>query len=179
MIYNEPKLENGIEIENVSDYLNEIPVMNEENSGSTEEICYRGQETEFWTIEPSIFRDNMVSIEHRLMSIPLQKLPSEFHQMKDKFEIMTKYQHYGLCTRLLDLTLNPLVALYFACKPHGEEHYKKENDEGIELIEPFGTIYFKKAYPSLSSDLKVKIVTSLAYYDLSDSSENTLEKNSI
>jgi len=37
-------------------------------------------------------------------------------------------QHYGLPTRLLDITSNPLVALYFACESH------EQGDEDGEVI---------------------------------------------
>lgn len=40
--------------------------------------------------------------------------PSEF-DVRDEFEIIAKMQHYGLPTRLLDFTTNPLVSLYFSC----------------------------------------------------------------
>ena len=87
------------------------------------------------------------------------------------FDIMTKYQHYGMCTRLLDLTTNPLVALYFACKKHGVEKYDTEDGE-VEK-EPYGVIYYTdKYYPSQSTDIEVQIVSDLASYDLEK--ENTL-----
>ena len=87
------------------------------------------------------------------------------------FDIMTKYQHYGMCTRLLDLTTNPLVALYFACKNHGTEKY--ETVDGEVEKEPYGVIYYTdKYYPSQSSDMEVQIVSALASYDLDK--ENTL-----
>lgn len=58
----------------------------------------------------------MLSIEHNLMQIPLQRIPMEFKDFDNMFDIMAKYQHYGMCTRLLDLTTNPLVALYLHVK---------------------------------------------------------------
>lgn len=41
--------------------------------------------------------------------------PEAFQGLKSNFEILAKMQHFGLPTRLLDFTLNPLIALYSAC----------------------------------------------------------------
>ena len=113
----------------------------------------------------------MLSIEHKLMQIPLQKSPTEFRDLNSMFDIMTKYQHYGMCTRLLDLTTNPLVALYFACKKHGAVKYVTEDGE-VEK-EPYGVIYYTdKYYSSQSTDIEIQIVSALASYDLEK--ENTL-----
>lgn len=41
--------------------------------------------------------------------------PEDFEKCPSHLEKLVKMQHYGLPTRLLDITRNPLVALYFAC----------------------------------------------------------------
>lgn len=171
MLHNIPNFENGIKIESVGMYLEEIKRINESHAGESTELFFRGQEVEFWKVEPSIFRDDMLSIEHRLMLSPLQKIPMEFRNMQDTFEIMTKYQHYGMCTRLLDLTTNPLVALYFACKKHGVIEYV--NGEEKESMEPFGMIYYMVSYPILADNVSVKIITFLSTRDLEK--ENDVE----
>ena len=40
-------------------------------------------------------------------------------------EILTEFQHYGAATCLIDFTYNPLVALWFACKPESDKSSKK------------------------------------------------------
>ena len=95
MVYNDLDVQNLIEVDSVSSYIGEIKNLKSDLDGSSAELYFRGQETEYWNIEPSIFRDNMLSIEHKLMQIPLQKIPSEFKDLHSKFDIMTKYQHYG------------------------------------------------------------------------------------
>jgi len=172
MLHKTPDFEKGIKIESVGMYLEKIKEINKNRDGDSTELFFRGQETEFWAVEPSIFREDMLSIEHKLMINPLQKVPMEFRNMQDTFEIMTKYQHYGMCTRLLDLTTNPLVALYFACKKHGILEYQSE-DEEIENIEPFGVVLFKGSYPVLSDNISVRIITALSKRDLDK--ENDLE----
>ena len=171
MAYKELEVDELIEIDSVSSFIRAVKDLKESADGSSTELYFRGQDAEFWDIEPSVFRNGMLSVEHRLMQIPLQKIPTEFKEFHTVFDIMTKYQHYGMCTRLLDLTTNPLVALYFACKCHGDESYI--SDDGEESHEPYGVIYFtQNYYPSLPTDLEVQIVSTLANYDLSK--ENTV-----
>jgi len=170
-MYKELETDNLIEIDSVSSFIKAIKELRESADGTSTELYFRGQEVEFWDIEPSIFRNDMLSIEHKLMQIPLQKIPMEFKGFDSLFDVMTKYQHYGMCTRLLDLPTNPLVALYFACKIHGQEKYETE-DDSVEQ-EPYGVVYYtNNYYPSQSLDKEVKIVTALASYDLSK--ENTI-----
>lgn len=154
------------EIDSVGSFIREVKKLRESVDGTSTEFYFRGQEVEFWDVEPSIFRNDMLSIEHKLMQIPLQRIPMEFKEYDTMFDIMTKYQHYGMCTRLLDLTTNPLVALYFACKIHGNEEYDADGE--IINKEPYGVIYYtNKYYPSRPSDKEIRIVSALASYDLS------------
>ena len=153
-------LDYGIEITSVGSFIDIIKKLRSDEDGSSTEIYFRGQEVDFWGIVPSVFRNDMLSVEHKLLRIPLQKNPFDFRDLNDTFDIMTKYQHYGMCTRLLDLTTNPLVALYFACKLHGKIRYQDEEKE------PNGVVYFAKYYPSQVNDINVRIVTTLAKYNL-------------
>ncbi len=161
--------DDGIEISSVDAYMREISKLNEQKKDPNAQLFFRGQAVDYWDIKPSIFRDNMLSVEHHLMSEPLRQIPNEFVNLGDSFEIMEKYQHYGMCTRLLDVTTNPLVALYFACKHYGEEEYINPESKDREKMCPQGIVYFKEEnMPLKYNDLDVKIISRLASYDLND-----------
>lgn len=161
--------DNGIPISSVDEYMKEISKLNEQKSDVNAQLFFRGQAVEHWDIKPSIFRDNMLSVEHYLMSEPLRQVPNEFTNLGASFEIMEKYQHYGMCTRLLDVTTNPLVALYFACERHNEEDYKNSESKEIERRGPQGIVYFKEvSMPLKYNDLAVKVISKLASYELDD-----------
>lgn len=108
------------------------------------------------------------------MQVPLLKAPYEFISINNDFEIMTKYQHYGMCTRLLNLTTNPLVALYFACEEYGDVCYKGiEDKEDTKIQEANGVIFFNKKYSVSTNEINIKVISSLSQIDLSN--DNTLE----
>lgn len=161
--------EDGIEIASVDEYMREINKLNQDKKNPNAQLFFRGQAVDYWDIRPSIFRDGMLSIEHYLMSEPLRQVPNEFMNLGDSFEIMEKYQHYGMCTRLLDVTTNPLVALYFSCEHYDKEEYKNLESDVIEEMSPQGIVYFKEEnMPLKYNDLDVKVISRLASYDLND-----------
>ena len=168
----EPNMENAVLIESVSSFLEKLKDVLNKADGDNSVFFFRGQKTEFWDLQPSIFRDAYVSVEHLLMQDPLLKVPHEFNNSTEEFEILTKYQHYGMCTRLLDLTINPLVALYFACEKHGDVEYREDVEMDGEKKEPYGVVYFNCDYPIRPNDQKIRIVSALTMLDLEK--ENTL-----
>lgn len=77
---------------------------------------FRGHSNCIYKAIPSIYRKKNIRLESRMFHEAVSRNPSEFTEDMSTFDMLVKMQHYELPTRLLDVTTNPLVALYFACK---------------------------------------------------------------
>ena len=116
---------NETQIGSVSDLLAQLSAL--ENNNST--LFFRGHANKCFTLKPYVYREEKwLQNEDTIIREMIMRCPAEFSSMRSNFEKLVKMQHYGLPTRLLDLTENPLVALYFACI--GE----KEKDVNGEVI---------------------------------------------
>ena len=106
-------------VSSLSDYIEIIRVLNskEDNRYYNDSLVYRGMADYRWNLVSSLERYQGDEVaEHHLINEFLTTRPEAFQRLSSSFEVLAKMQHYGLPTRLLDFTLNPLVALYFACE---------------------------------------------------------------
>ena len=77
---------------------------------------YRGHYDSNYKLLPSVFRKYSHKINEDVFYNEIKiNCASDFDKM-NPLEQLVKMQHYDCPTRLLDVTSNPLVALFFACK---------------------------------------------------------------
>lgn len=123
----------------ITDYLKILEQYNEYRSH-----FYRGQLEKYTTISPSIARNHgYASNESAIYHESIGMKQDEFKGLVTPLEKLAKLQHYGIPTRLVDVTIDPLIALYFAV----------ENADDLSPGNVF--LYLINGYPSDSKEAKI------------------------
>ena len=98
--------------------------------GDDATLYFRGEARSSWELRPSVMRaaeDGSYpfrSAEALMLDDLLTREPEAFRPLESALGQWVFAQHHGLKTRLLDVTRNPLVALFNACEQHESEDGK-------------------------------------------------------
>lgn len=117
------------EISSVGDLIATIRVERDREAGS---VWYRGQSDASWSLLPGQLRQkNRMSEASLLARFKQSAALLTVAKPNNSFDWVFLMQHYGVPTRLLDWSENPLVALYFAV-----ENKDKKTDAAIWMLRP-------------------------------------------
>ena len=146
-----------MEITKLSEFTDALVKINSEEDKT---LFFRGHSNKKYDLKPTLYRPERFYLsEHKIFREAILNCPQDFKDCKSAIEILVKMQHYGVPTRILDLSRNALTALFFAC------YSSKEKDGEVVILNiPNEEICY------YDSD-KISVLSNLAKQDMNFSFE--------
>lgn len=110
----------GGKIRGIGDLIGSVSKLRSRNELDCE-IYFRGESKKTWELRPCVMRPGsdgtfgLRAVEGQMLLELMTLRPEDFRDAPTALDQWMLAQHYGLKTRLLDVTRNPLVALLGAC----------------------------------------------------------------
>lgn len=118
----------------IGDLLNIIRDIND-NHRSEFLMYFRGEPQDGWELRPSVLRNQLSVHEGAMLRDLTARRPEEFSTASSALAQWVLARHHGLQTRFLDITRNPLVALFFACE-NDRENNKVDGRLHVFVVSP-------------------------------------------
>ena len=139
-------------VESVEKYARDIFILKKEYADNV--LFYRGHSRVNYFLRPGIKRvSRWVENENIMYQEILVRCAQNFTHCQTHLDYLVEMQHYGLPTRLLDITENPLVAMYFACCSNRDKILEvivlQTNHENLKYAK-CDTVALLSALPTLS-----------------------------
>lgn len=147
-------------VESVESYVREAFLLKGEYEHDM--LFYRGHSWLNYLLQPGIKREeHWMKNECVMYQETLVRCAKDFIYCQTHLDYLVEMQHYGLPTRLLDVTENPLVALYFACSTNqskiGEVLVLCAGAEKVKYAKS-DTVALLAALPTLSYAEQIKLL---------------------
>ncbi len=148
-------------IESVEGYVRETFLLKSQYTQNM--LFYRGHSWLNYLLQPGIKREeNWIENEAVMYQEIMVRCAKEFVHCQSHLDYLVEMQHYGLPTRLLDVTENPLVALYFACSTNrgkvGEVLVLRAKMQEVKYAKS-DTAALLAALPTLSHGEQMKLLS--------------------
>jgi FRG domain len=135
-----------VKVRSLPEYLT---LVEEAQAKASESLWYRGCGSASYHLLPTLYRhpkyrtaDELAQLERKLMTRFRQRsIPYHSRSLSDDWDTLFFMQHYGIPTRLLDWTENPLIALHFALmgakrRPTSSRRLAFQSDAAVWMLDP-------------------------------------------
>ena len=136
----------GENVRGVADLLNLVDVLKRHYAsripGGPIRFYYRGEASHYPSLTPGAMRDSRFRASEAEMLVEMRsRRPEDFGHDTTAIGAMVVAQHYKLPTRLLDVTSNPLVALFHAAGDTGERNNGRVHVLALpkSMVKPFNS----------------------------------------